>query len=88
MIKDQDVPTSLSTKILQRALGDDGLLEIFDQYNQNKMGGGNRPCTDEDLNILHDYREGMTFGELARKYRKSNNKISTAIRIAAVHKLG
>ena len=65
-------------------------LENFEQtYREHRIIEirDNRFVNDRDLLILHDYKEGMMMGELAKKYKVSNARIKTSLRLAALSKL-
>lgn len=65
------------------------LKNFHEEYKENtRVRGRNSTfATDRDLLILMDYKKGLTYGELCRKYGVGRTSIQSSIRIAALSKI-
>lgn len=76
----------LMANILERALGEKGLKDLIDQYEEAKIHNGRygyRSATPRDLQILDVWRkEGSTERELSQRFGLSQTRIRTSLIVA------
>lgn len=83
-----NVPTAFQTRILER-IPELDIKSLYEQYREAYKRQGrhqNYKPSKTDLNIAHDFKNGMLYRELSQKYKMSHSKIATAIdRVARAH---
>lgn len=78
-----------SVSVMKRFLSERAFNEFAADYEKNLMSGarGVRPVNDNDLKVLEMYQKGTSLNKIAKELGLSMNKVSTALRIAALSKL-
>jgi Mor family transcriptional regulator len=76
-------------KIMERFMTESQLKNFQQEYKDNRKTRDRDSilATDRDLLILMDYKKGLTYSELCRKYRVGRTSIQSSIRIAALSKI-
>lgn len=83
------VAKSYHGSIILRMLGDDmaKLEEFNDDYRNNYLRGRSYSITKQDLNLAYDWKKGMMSHELAKKYKMTQAKVDSRIRVVARQQL-